>query len=512
MLLFIDARLNKVTMYRLTLHFLLILVGIAVVCSILGLLPYNPYDILLCTLLAVVTCYISNYIFAKLFGAVTNIESVFITALILVLIIPVKLPVNTTFIIGASIVAMASKYFVTIEKRHIFNPAAASVAGIALLSSEHSAVWWVGSPVMMLFVLIGGLLLIRKIRRATLVLSFLGTYVVVTAVASFLHTGSLTDVLSLWWKGMLQSPLFFFSSVMLTEPLTSPPSETLQSYFGSLVGLLYATPQIRLFSFALTPELALCAGNVFSYIVSPKYRLSLPLLEKKQISPDTYLFTFQHASNFRFTPGQYMEWTLPHKSTDDRGNRRYFSLASSPTEKTPMIAVKFYQPSSSYKKALGALQPGEKIIAAQLTGDFVMPKNIGKPLVFIAGGVGMAPFRSMIKYIIDTHLTVDIMVLFVNRHKDDILFTDVLEEARRYGVNTIYALTDKEHIPADWHGEVGYLTEAMIKREIPDYQKRTFYISGPQLMVQSYEQLLHALHLKKDQIITDYFPGYIEKR
>jgi glycine betaine catabolism B len=512
MMKFIDARLNKVTMYRLTLHFLIILVGISVVCSFFGFLPYSPFDILLSTLFAVVVCYVSNYTFAKLFHAVTNIESVFITALILVLIVPAKLPLNATFIIGASIAAMASKYFVTIEKRHIFNPAAAAVAGIALFSSEHNAVWWVGSPAMVAFVIIGGLLLIRKIRRETLVISFLATYIIITAGASFFHSGTFASVFSLWWEGILQSPLLFFASVMLTEPLTSPPSENLQGYFGSLVAILYATPQTRLLGFALTPEMALCVGNVFSYIVSPKYRLLLPLVEKKQISPDTYLFTFQHAGNFRFTPGQYMEWTLPHRKTDDRGNRRYFSLASSPTEPNPMIAIKFYHPSSSYKSALLHMQTGEKIVAAQLTGDFVMPKNLKKPLVFIAGGVGMAPFRSMIKYIIDSHLTADIIVLFVNRHVDDILFADILEQARQYGVRTVYTLTDKAQIPPDWHGEAGYLTEAMIQKEIPDYHNRTFYISGPQLMVQSYESLLKSMHLKRDQIITDYFPGYVEKR
>src|ERR1035437_3690187 len=99
----IDAILNKITMYRLTLYYLIFLVGMAAVLSFFGILNYNPLDILISTLLSVIVCYIANSVLAKLFNAVTNVESVFITALILALIIPVKYPVNITFMIGASV-------------------------------------------------------------------------------------------------------------------------------------------------------------------------------------------------------------------------------------------------------------------------------------------------------------------------------------------------------------------------------------------------------------------------
>jgi Na+-transporting NADH:ubiquinone oxidoreductase subunit NqrB len=186
----IDAILNKITMYRLTLYYLIFLIGMATILSFFGILTYNPLDILISALLSIIVCYGANSVLAKLFKAVTNVESVFITALILALIIPVKYPVNIPFMIGASIFAMAAKYFLTIEKRHLFNPAAVSVAAIALLSPEHAATWWIGTPTMLPFVLVGGLLLIRKIRRESMVINFLIAYLIIVAAGTIYMTGS----------------------------------------------------------------------------------------------------------------------------------------------------------------------------------------------------------------------------------------------------------------------------------------------------------------------------------
>src|SRR5258708_993563 len=106
----IDGLLNRITMYRLTLYYLRALIFFAVVLSFFRLLPYSPVDILLSTFVAVSLSGIANLAFAKIFHAITNIESVTITALILVLIIPVSFPRNLPFIVLASVVAMAVKY------------------------------------------------------------------------------------------------------------------------------------------------------------------------------------------------------------------------------------------------------------------------------------------------------------------------------------------------------------------------------------------------------------------
>ena len=504
----IDSFLNKITMYRLTLYYLIALLVWAFILSFLGILHVNPLDIIIDTGLALFTCIVGNYILSKFFGAVTNIESAIITALILTLIIPLKFPVNATFFIAASVFAIGSKYFVTVDRRHVFNPAAAGVLALSLLSPEHTATWWVGTPSMLPVVLIGGLLLVRKIQRETLAFTFLLSYAVLLAAAAFLHAGTLSAILTSWKLSILNSAVFFFTFVMLTEPLTSPTTKKRREVYAYITALFYATPQLRLFNFAFTPEMALIIGNIYSFIVSPKFRLVLPLSWKKEIGSNTVVFGFEAPKSFTFNPGQYMEWTLPHTHVDNRGNRRYFSLANSPSEKELMLMIKFYDPSSSFKKALLSMQEGQEIVATHVAGDFVLPKDPTIPLVFIAGGVGMAPFRSMIQHIIDNKLTYNITVIYSNRTADEIAFADLLSQAEKFGIKTLYTLTDKKNIPQNWTGEIGYITEEMIEKYIPDYAQRTFYLSGPQLMVEAYEDLLAKLNIKKSQIIKDYFPGY----
>ncbi len=506
---YIDSFLNKFTMYKFTMYYLLVIIGMAVIFSFFKIILYNPLDILLSTILAVISCYIFNWIFSVIFKAPTSSDSAIITALILVLLIPTKFPMNATFILLASFLAMASKYFATIDKHHLFNPAAVSLAAIALLSPEHSAIWWVGTTPLMPFIVIGGLLLMRKIQRESMVITFFISYfIILGAIAIFKNE----SILTLWQKSILESSLFFLGFVMLTEPLTSPATKIKRIYYAIFVSILFATPQINLFNFSLTPELALCVGNVFSYIISPFQRLELFLKEKRQIAYDTYEFAFEKPKKFAFIPGQYMEWTLPHNDVDLRGNRRYFSLSSGPLDNEISIAVRFYTPPSSFKKNLLDLNGDKKIIASQVAGDFTLSKDLDKPLVFIAGGIGIAPFKSMIKNIMDKKLKANIILLYANRHIEDIAYKNLLDQAEKFGIKTIYTLTDVKSTPKDWKSETGYVNENLIKREIPDFKNRIFYISGPQLMVDNFKEILGKIGVKRKNIKSDFFPGYNESK
>jgi glycine betaine catabolism B len=500
----IDDLLNKVTMYRLTLYYLIFLLVLALVFPIFNLTNYSSIDVLIDAIVLVIVCFGSNFLFAKIFHAVTNIESVFITALILLFIIPVNFPQNIIYFALAGFLAMAIKYLPTIDKRHIFNPAAGAVAAIALISAEHSATWWIGTPIFFPFVFFGGLFIIRKIRREEMVAIFLATSILIISVFTLIRGGDLIIILK---QSILSTALIFFAFIMFTEPLTSPPTKKLQYYYGVLVGILYATPQMRLLGFTLTPELALLFGNIYSFIVSPKYRLLLRLKEKIVVASNTYVFSFEKPEKFSFIPGQYMEWTLPHKHSDSRGNRRYFSISSSNKEDL-QIAVRFHKKPSSYKSSMLSMNTNDQIIASYLSGDFTLPKNISKPLVFIAGGIGIAPFRSIVQEIIDKNLKVDIVLFYSNRNFNEIAFADVFHKATINGIKTIYTLTDKENLPSTWSGEVGHFNPEIIKKYIPDFKDRTYYISGPQQMVQSVESLLKKLSVSRRKIKTDYFPGY----
>ena len=251
---------------------------------------------------------------------------------------------------------------------------------------------------------------------------------------------------------------------MITEPLTTPPTRRWRMVYGAIVGALFS-PFVVIGPISSSPELALLMGNIFSFAVSPKGRRVLTLKEKQAVSDDIHHFTFTSDKKLSFRPGQYLEWTLGHKKIDGRGNRRYFTIASSPTEETIQLGVKFYEPSSSFKKKLLSLAPGDTIMAGQLAGEFVLPKDPAKKLVFIAGGIGITPFRSMVKDINDRDEKRDAILSPSNRTASEVAYRDVFDEASRtLGLRTIYITTNS--------GE--RLTAERIKKEIPDYRDRIF--------------------------------------
>ncbi len=504
MIRFIDNQLNKITMYRLVLYVLIFLLGAAFLLSMTGQLAFDPWALFFSVGFLLAVCWVTNLIFSRTFNVPANVESFYISALILALIItPIRSPNDLWFLGWASVLAMASKYLVVLGGKHIFNPVAFAVA-LTYLTVNHVASWWVGSGPMLPFVLPAALLIIRKIGRFDMVLSFLLAAVGITLVVDiFSGANSIVTMQQV----LLNSPLIFFASIILTEPLTTPPTRRSRIAYGVLVGLLFA-PQLHVGSIFMTPELAILIGNVYTFIVSPKARLILQARERTRIAPDTYEFVFPAPSNFRFKPGQYMEWTLAHPDPDERGNRRYFTLASAPTEHNLRLAVKFYQKSSTFKKAMLALNRNTVVVASQLAGDFVLPDNPWQKCIFIAGGIGVTPFRSMIKYLLDQHQRRPITLFYASKRIEDIVYRDVFDRAQQeLGIRTIYTVTDSTNLPANWTGKVGRITPELIRTTVPDYRNCIFYISGPRGMVDYFKDVINLLGTPGLQVRTDYFAG-----
>jgi glycine betaine catabolism B len=492
----IDRFLNKITMYRLVLYYLAALVAIAAIFGAFGILPYNPVAIIFSTLFLLVVAWAANGIIAGFLKAHPNSESAYITALILALIITPGMPTDAStviFLAWAAVLAMASKYIFAIDKKHIFNPAAFGVA-VTLLAFNQAASWWIGGNLpMMAFVIVGGLLVVRKIQRFDLAASFF-----VFALASDVVTHAGFNPLTTIEKALLHTPIFFFAAIMITEPLTTPPTRWGRIAYGALVGALFS-PFIAVGAINSTPELALLVGNIFSFAISPKGKQTLTLKEKKEAGTGTYHFSFATEKPLKFRPGQYLEWTLSHDKNDLRGNRRYFTIASSPTEDTLQLGVKFYEPSSSFKKALLAMKPGDTILAGQLAGDFTLPKDPQRKLAFIAGGIGITPFRSMVKDLVDRGERRDVVLFYSNRSADEVAYRDVFDEAERtIGMRTIYIAT----------GAGKRLDAETIGSAIPDYRERMFYISGTHAMTNAFEKTLRAMGVPRTQIKTDFFPGF----
>lgn len=248
----------------------------------------------------------------------------------------------------------------------------------------------------------------------------------------------------------------------------------------------------------------------------------LELKEKIPVAADVYDFLFKPDHKLIFKPGQYMELVLGHNTQDANSIKRYFSIASSPTEEYIRIGIKFHPNPSDFQQFLLSLRAGDKVVASKPAGDFVLRRK--KKSVFIAGGIGITPFRSMLKYLLDTkgrvskdgtrHDSVeskrgDIILLYSNYKPADIVYKDVFDQAEKQsGVKTIYTVTD-EPIPAGWRGERGFIDEKMIARAAPDYKERTFYLSGSHNMVVAFEEILRKMGVKKQRIKTDFFPGLV---
>lgn len=499
----IDNFLNKITMYRLVLYYLITLFGIAVLFGIFGIISYNPANLAFSTLIILATSWAANALFARVFGADPNVESVYITALILALIISPIAPTDSAgmgFLIFASIWAMGSKYLFAFGNKHIFNPAAFGVA-LAAFMLDQGATWWIsGTTALLPFVIAGGLLITHKIHRFDLVWSFM-----IATFATILFTSPAGAGMTII-QTLLHSALPFLALVMLTEPLTMPPSRGWRIIYGAIVGILFA-PNIHFGSFYFSPELALLAGNLFVFFVSPKRRDILTLVEKRELADNTFEFVFEPDYPLDFRPGQYIEWTLGHRFSDDRGNRRYFTIASAPTEKVVRLGVKFYKPASTFKRALWAMQKGDTLSVSHPAGDFVLPKNPQKKLAFIAGGIGITPFSSMVQQLISTNDPRTITLLYSNKTVSEIAYKNIFDTAARMiGMKTVYALTNE---PSPVPGTVnGKIDASLIAREIPDYRERIFYISGPHSMIEAFEDILIEMGVPRLHIKTDYFPGF----
>ncbi len=502
----LDALINTITTYRLLMYYLIGLLVAAIILSVTGSLHYNPIDLAVSVAILVFTSWVVNRVFAYIFDAPINPESSILTGLILALIIPPTLSLlGVLFMIAAASLAIASKYILTIRYKHIFNPAAIGVVLMALGPNQHAS-WWIGSATMLPLVIIGGLIVTRKVRREYMVYSFLAA----TTVATIIYTLAAGSNV---WTGLqnmlLSSPVFFLGFVMLTEPYTSPSTRNRQIGYAILVGILLP-PQAHILSFYTTPEISLIIGNVFAYIVGNKVKLFPEIRQKNRLTPDTVDFIFNPNGKLSYKPGQYMEWTLPHDKPDERGSRRYFTLSSSPTEQNLAIGVKFYDKGSTFKNALIDITTNDQIVAAQVGGDFTMPKDESKKLAFIAGGIGVTPFRSMIKFLIDTKQARDVHMLYAARTIADFAYKETLEQARQQlNTQVLYIASNPETVVTPQpYTTTGTISAELIQQTIPDFKERIFYISGTHAMVESMQEMLAEIGVSSTNVKIDFFPGY----
>ncbi len=214
-------------------------------------------------------------------------------------------------------------------------------------------------------------------------------------------------------------------------------------------------------------------------------------------------FWFKPKQPLRYTAGQYTELTVPHDHPDERGIKHWFTISSSPTDKLLSITTKFNtERSSTFKRALWALPMGTQLHWADAMGDFVLPKDKTIPLVLVAGGIGVTPFHSMVKWLTDTGEKRRIQLIYGARVPEEVAFRPLLES---YADPLQIVLSE----PApNWTGEKGRLSAAKILELAPNTGKQMYYLSGPEPMIKTFEKDLLKKGLGRHQVVIDDFPGY----
>ncbi|CAN5662771.1 hypothetical protein BH23PAT2_BH23PAT2_06260 [soil metagenome] len=223
-----------------------------------------------------------------------------------------------------------------------------------------------------------------------------------------------------------------------------------------------------------------------------------------QLSDDTYSFYFKTQHPIRYEAGQFVELKLQHSTPDNRGDSRWFTLSSAPTEELIAITTRLPNSSlSSFKKALSRLQPGDTVNMSEPMGDFILPLNTRIPIVFVAFGIGCTPMKSMIQYLIDTNQTRPITMLYALHSPEDAIFKDTFETyTKQFSIcssQTGGSTTPTQRLTAQTI--VSTLNESAIS-------DARMYISGPEEVIASLPMELAARGVPKHHILTDYFHGY----
>ncbi len=425
MMTWIDNLTGRVTMYRIVVICLTALVLAALLLSLLGELRFSPLEILSSAAVLIAATWLSNRLLAAIFRVRPHSESSLISALLLLFLFRPSLDLTTLGVLAlAGVIASASKYLLAFRRRHIFNPAALSALVIGLLGLD-VAVWWVATPWLLPFAAVGAIVILSRTRRIALGLVFV---VLAVGIVTVMNASLGTPVLTALWSAVTSYPIIFFVGFMLSEPLTLPPRRWQQLALAAIVAVLFTVP-FSIGPLYSSPEFALVIGNLLAFLAGQRRGIRLDFVSREQLTPGTWEFTFAPQRPISWRAGQYMELTLPHAKTDIRGLRRVFSIASAPSSGGVIrFGMRLTEPSSSFKRAMLQLRAGDAVSATSVSGDFVLPRDPARPLLLIAGGIGITPFISQLEQLRASGEARDIVIAYACSSADDVAYSDLLKQ------------------------------------------------------------------------------------
>lgn len=236
---------------------------------------------------------------------------------------------------------------------------------------------------------------------------------------------------------------------------------------------------------------------------------TLKIISSKEIANGTNIFHLSKPEGFEYEPGQTIDLTLiDPKEMDAEGPVRTFSLVSAPHEPELMFATRMRD--SAFKRALKNAQPGMELAWDGPYGSFIMHRNASKPAVFLAGGIGITPFMSMIKNASHKKLDHQIYLFHSNHTPEDAPFLSDLTEFTKQNPQFHYipTMTDMDKSSSSWSGERGFVDKSMIAKHVKDFATPIYYMAGPVGFVSAMRKMLVESKVDEDNIRFEEFPGY----
>jgi len=231
---------------------------------------------------------------------------------------------------------------------------------------------------------------------------------------------------------------------------------------------------------------------------------TVKLLRREEIAVGTMAFHFESPTGLQFKPGQYLDCTLLNPpETDAEGDIRSFSIASAPAEDGLTVATRMRD--TAFKRVLQQMPLGSPLQTEGPMGSFTL-HGAARPAVFLAGGIGITPFRSMIR----AGLKPRTVLFYFNRRPEDAAFLQEFRDLEQTDKNLhcVGVMTGMEKSSRPWSGETGHFDKAMLMRHVADLAAPIYYVAGPPKMVNALKETLTGAGVNEDDIRSEDFAGY----
>lgn len=230
---------------------------------------------------------------------------------------------------------------------------------------------------------------------------------------------------------------------------------------------------------------------------------------REEVAEGTMAFHLEKPAGFQFKPGQYIDLTLINPpEIDSEGVVRTLSLASAPYENELLVATRMRN--SAFKRVLATLPLGTELKLEGPMGSFTLHKNPAKGAVFLAGGIGITPFRSMLRQAAKDKLPQQLYLFYSNHRTEDAPFLNELQDLSQSNAHFIFvpSMTDMEKSKLNWSGERGFIDREMLIKHFCDLKGPIYYVAGPPAMGAAMREMLTKAGVDEDDVRTEEFGGY----